>query len=165
MADSSWDNGGYAPPKKSGMPTWAKVLVGCGIVFLLLMATCIGGGIFLVKKGGDLIRSATAAQWTEMRADVEQLKTEDGARAFYAAHPGLAKSYPTEADFLAGWKDWSPKLESLPAEEPPLSSGRVSANMQNNNGRKTVSLAYQTLKQHSIEATWRDGALVDFQVR
>ena len=42
MADSDWDNSGL-PPEKQGMSTWLKVLLGCGVFFLLATATCAGG--------------------------------------------------------------------------------------------------------------------------
>ena len=50
MTDSSWDNGGYGQPTKPGMPTWAKVMLGCGVAAVLAMGTCVGGGMYIAHR-------------------------------------------------------------------------------------------------------------------
>ena len=164
MTDASWDNSGM-PPRKKGMPLWVKLLGGCGIVLVLILATCIGGGILLVKKGGQAMQALTASQWSELRAAVDQMQTRDGAKAFYAAHPRLADQYPTEDAFLEAWSGWSSALTPLPAEPPALTSGRYSPSYQNNNGFKRVTITYTTETGHAIHAQWEDGELVSFRAR
>lgn len=164
MADASWDNSGLQPRKK-GMPTWAKLLAGCGVLLILLLATCVGGGILLVKRGGQAMQGLTAAEWSELRAGVDQMGTREGAQGFYAAHPALASRYPSEEAFLAAWKVWAPELEPLPAEPPSITSGRFAPSYQNTNGFKRVQLVYVTAKGRSIQANWENGQIVDFMVR
>ena len=111
MADSSWDNGGHGVPLKPGLPLWAKVAMGCGIAFLVALVTCVGGVAYVANKAKkdpegfknkvmgfalDKIRP----DWEDFRAVVDQLRTPEGCRALYAANPGLAKTRPTESDFL-----------------------------------------------------------------
>lgn len=162
--DASWDNSGL-PPRKKGMPLWVKLLGGCGILLVLILATCIGGGIFLVKKGGQAMQALTATEWNDLRAAVAQLQTESGAKAFYAAHPHLADEYPTEEAFLSDWKGWSGILTPLPQEPPALTSGRFAPSYQNDNGFKQVRIDYVPEPGHRIRARWENGELVAFQVR
>lgn len=131
MADSSWDNGGYGKPTKVGMPTWAKVLLGCGVVAVLAMATCVGGGVYLAHRfkndtGGfrnqvmGFAIDRMRPEWDDFRQVVEQLRTEQGCRDLYAANPDLASTWPKEADFLEAAKAWQPGLASAPELTPDL---------------------------------------------
>ena len=131
MTDSSWDNGGYAQPPKSGMPTWLKVLLGCGVVAVLAMATCVGGAVYLthrIKKNPEAFKNQVLGfaiekmrpEWEDFRKVVDQLRTQDGCRALYAANPGLAKNWPREADFLEAAKAWQPTLPPAPELTPEV---------------------------------------------
>lgn len=162
--DASWDNGGL-PTQKKGMPLWVKILAGCGIVAVLILGTCVGAGVLLMKKGGQAMQRLTASEWAELRSAVDQMRTEDGAKAFYAAHPALASRYPSEEAFLAVWKAWAPALEPLPQEPPSITSGRFAPQYQNVNGFKRVQIIYVTESHHTIRANWQNGTLVDLTIR
>ena len=124
MADGSWDNGGYGVPTKVGMPTWVKVVLGCGVAAVLAMATCVGGGVYLahrLKQDPGLKAKMMGfavdrfrPDWEDFRQVVEQLRTQEGCRALYTANPDLATRWPKEAEFLAAAKAWQPALASAP---------------------------------------------------
>jgi len=115
MTDARWDNGGL-PPKSKGWSTWAKVSLGCGVLVLLLLATCVGGGLWMFKAGTGAMDKA----WAQMRANAEMARTEDGARALYQANPGLAAKYPTLEEFLKASEVWRPRLSEIPVQRPDL---------------------------------------------
>jgi len=134
MTDASWDNGG-GPPAKKGMGTGMKVLAGCGVAVLGLGLTCVVGGVLLKKKiekdpqafeEGVLgwAKGKMQKDWDRLRAVVEQLGTDAGARALYQANGRLHEDYATEDAFLAAVRGWRPKLGPLPAEVPLKSHHR-----------------------------------------
>jgi hypothetical protein len=124
MANGSWDNSG-APAPKSGMPLWGKIAIGCGVTMLLVLGTCVGGGIYLsnkIKKDPEGFKKQVMGfaidkirpEWDDFRAVVEKLRTEEGCKALYAANPDLAKTWAKESDFLEAAKGWQKDLEPLP---------------------------------------------------
>jgi len=128
MVDASWDNSGF-PPEKKRLGTGMKVLMGCGITALILLATCgIGVAVLrnLIKKDpkGFEQRVEGFAQgliqkdWERLRALVTQLQTDEGTREVYRANPGLRQAHPTEDQFLQAVRAWRPRLAPLPAEVP-----------------------------------------------
>ncbi|MBL0313749.1 MAG: hypothetical protein IPP78_13795 [Holophagaceae bacterium] len=115
------------------MSTWLKVGLGCGIVALLLLATCIGGSFYLQHKikqdpkGFErqikgMVQAKIQDDWNFLRKAVEQISTEEGAKAFYAANPKLVGQYPSESTFLEAAKSWRPELEPIPEAMPDLDS-------------------------------------------
>jgi hypothetical protein len=125
MADSSWDNGGQGIPGRAGMPLWGKIALGCGIAFLVVIVTCVGvSAIFINKykkdpqgfkqKAMDLVADKVRPDWEDFRIVVEQLRTPEGCQAMYAANPGLAKTWPTEAAFLEAASRWHKEVVSAP---------------------------------------------------
>ena len=121
MADSSWDNGGQGLPAKTGLPTWGKVLLGCGVVSLLVLGTCVGGIAYLghrVKKDPDGFKNKVLGfalekvrpEWDDFQTVVDQLRSPERSRALYAANPDLAKTWPTEAAFLEATSTWRKEL-------------------------------------------------------
>jgi len=133
MADSSWDNGGGGGPAKTGMPTWLKVSLGCGIAMLVVLCTCVGGSIYLQQrikqdpKGFErqikgMVQAKIKDDWSFLRRAVEQIRTDEGAKAFYAANPKLIQQYPSEAEFLEAVKGWRPELQPIPETIPDLDS-------------------------------------------
>jgi hypothetical protein len=128
MVDGSWDNSGL-PPQKKGLGTGMKVLMGCGIAVLLAVVTCAVGGAVLgnyIKKDPKAFelrmegfaKGLVQKDWERFRALVDQLQTDEGARAVYHANPGLHQSQSTEEQFLQGVRAWRPRLAPLPAEAP-----------------------------------------------
>jgi hypothetical protein len=131
MADSSWDNGGQGVPAKTGMPLWGKITLGCGIAFLVVLVTCVGGVAFVAnrfkkdpegfkQKAMTLVVDRVRPDWEDFRAVVEQLRTPEGCQALYAASPGLAKTWPTEAAFLEASSRWHKEVVSAPDLTPDV---------------------------------------------
>lgn len=128
MVDSSWDNSGL-PPEKKPMGTGMKWLLGCGIAFLVVTGTCVGGGLILgrmIKKDPKGFEARMEAfgkglvqkDWDRFRGLVDQLQTDEGAQALYRANPDLQQEHPTEAIFVEAVRGWRPKLRPLPPEVP-----------------------------------------------
>jgi hypothetical protein len=128
MADSSWDNAGLPPPKQ-GLGTGMKVLLGCGIALVVLIATCTVGGALLrnairkdpqafEKRIEGFAQGLVQKDWVRFRDLVVQLQTDDGARTLYRSNPGLHQAHPTEEQFLVEVRGWRPRLKALPAEAP-----------------------------------------------
>ena len=147
MADSSWDNGGYGKPTKAGMPTWAKVLLGCGVVAVLALTTCVGGAMYLahrVKKDPEGFKKQVLGfaidrmrpEWEDFRAVVEQLRTPGGCKALYAANPDLTATWPKESDFLEAARAWQPGLPSAPDLTPQLLEGHEGITISSQFGGK-----------------------------
>jgi len=177
MADSNWDNSGAPLPKK-GMPLWGKITLGCcggcALVFLILMATCIGGARWVAKHGvPEALDKAVGSAfldkvWVEMDAAVRGLRTEEGAKALYQANPGLAENYPTEEDFVKAAEEWRANLGEFPARRPSLQDltqgrkggGHFSINTQNN----STKVEYQIPKGGRLYLEIESGKLVDLRV-
>ncbi len=156
MADSSWDNGGQSAPRKQGMSTVAKVALGCGVVALLGLATCIGG---MATCAGAISKSMDGREWGDLRAAVAQLQTEEGAKALYGANQDLWKDYPSEEKFLATARSWRPRLEPLPEKMPSLLTGKINYNVNVSNGLRTVELGYTNGKGAQVASRWANGRL------
>ncbi len=125
MADSSWDNRAQGIPGRTGMPLWGKIALGCGIAFLVVIVTCVGASAFFIskykkdpqgfkQKAMDLVADKVRPDWEDFRIVVEQLRTPEGCQAMYAANPGLAKTWPTEAAFLEAASRWHKEVVSAP---------------------------------------------------
>jgi hypothetical protein len=160
MTDASWDNGGMGRPAKRGWPLWGKVLAGCGVVVVVGLAACVGG----IATCAGAVSKAGDSEWAAARAMVAQLGTDEGARAVYAANPGLAGRYPDEASFLQAVRGWRPRLEPLPEQKPGLTSGRVDMNLSIANGHRRVELNYVNGKGARLSTRWADGLLEDLRV-
>ncbi|MBK9796259.1 MAG: hypothetical protein IPP58_07150 [Holophagaceae bacterium] len=157
MADGSWDNGGHGVPAKAGLPLWGKIALGCGIAFLVVLVTCVGGVAYLGnritkdpegfgKKIMGMGIEKIGPDWQEFRAVVEQLRSPEGCQALYAANPALAKTWPTQAAFLEASSRWHKEVVSAPELTPELmtkqglrinyeGSGRVSLGWSPQSGR------------------------------
>ncbi len=164
MADSSWDNSGYGQPAKAGMPTWAKVLLGCGVAAVLALATCVGGGVYLahrIKQNPDGFKKQVLGfaidrmrpEWEDFRKVVEDLRTPEGCRALYAANPDLAGTWPKEADFLEAAKAWQPGLPPAPELTPELLEGRGGIQINSQYGGK-VRITWRPKEGPSVAVTF-----------
>ncbi|MBS1766302.1 MAG: hypothetical protein JST05_02725 [Acidobacteria bacterium] len=165
--DASWDNSGL-PPQKKGMPLWAKLLAGCGIVMVLLIGSCVGLGVWGFKKGKAVFQAQGSTAWTKLAAYEKQLETDEGVSELYRANPGLAHAYPTEADFLAAAQSWRPKLAPLPAQMPELLQAMkdrsFSLNVRTVNHVTTRSVGVRMGEGAFLSATWENESLVDLEV-
>lgn len=164
MADSSWDNSGM-PVSRQGMSVWAKVGLGCGIAFLLFVLTC-GSCVWwgTSKFSGSLDQS-----WTKMRASVEALKTEDGAKSLYRENPGLKGSYPTEEAFVKAAEEWRPSLGELPMKRPDfmklVKEHKMEFRAGDQPGRETGHIQYTLDSGKLLVMDLENGKLVDLRVQ
>jgi hypothetical protein len=161
--DGSWDNGGAGAPARSGWPTWAKVLLGCGVAVLLVLGACAGGTAWLVHKAKQdpegFTKQALAfainqirPEWDAFRAAVALLGTDEGCRRLYRENPPLAQAHPTEEAFLAAAQAWRGSLEPLPdLDERLLQEHRVDI-QKDFRGRVTVT--WRTRGGGRIVAVW-----------
>ena len=166
--NQSWDNSGL-PPQKQGLSTGAKVALGCGIAFLVVVGGCLalvgGGAYYGMKKGNEVMDKV----WTEVQTDVRALSTEGGARALYMDNPGLARRYPTAEAFLEASAAWRPKLADFPTQRPDLKEifkGKTGLQFQasSHNGVNTVTFRYPLPKGGVLRFETEDDRLVDIGV-
>ena len=134
--DSSWDNGGQGmAPQRGGWPTWAKVLLGCGVVMLLGLGACVGAGFWLGQKAKKdpegfkrgalgLAVAAIRPEYDRGAGFVDQLLSEGGTRSLWAQQPGIHAAYGDEAAFLRAVAEWRPHLHRL----PPLEADHLEKN-------------------------------------
>jgi hypothetical protein len=126
MTDASWDNQGMDQPPRSGLPVWAKILLGCGVAALLLGGACVGGTYWLAQKAKrdpeGFKRGALGFALSQIRPDydfaaavVRQLQDDAGCRALWQAHPGIHAAFGTEQAFLQAVEGWRPHLAELAA--------------------------------------------------
>lgn len=120
--DSSWDNSGL-PPRKQGMPTWLKVLAGCGIVAVLAIGSCVGFAAWSFHKVADLGK----AQWPRYVETVKELQDPAGTKALYEANAGLHKRFPDADAFEQQVAEWRPAIQTPPDQMPSITSGRAMA--------------------------------------
>lgn len=166
--DASWDNSGL-PPRKKGMPTWLKVLAGCGIAFVLLLGSCVALGTFAFKKGKAVFQEQGSIAWTKLASYERQLESDEGAQSLYQANPGLAHAYPAESDFLKAAQAWRPKLSPIPAQMPnmfqAIKERSFSFNIQKNNHHSRRSAGVRMGSGGGfLSATWENEELVDLEV-
>lgn len=167
MSDSNWDNQGISA--KKGMSTGAKVALGCGIAFVVIIGGCIAtvGGVAYwgVKKGGAVFDRA----WVDIRRDIQQLQTDEGAQALYQANPGLATRYPTLEDFQKESRGWRTKLTDFPEKRPELkevftSQGGIQFNTSIHNGVKSTVVRYPLPRGGVLRFETENELLVDIGV-
>jgi len=131
MTDGSWDNGGHDVPVKAGMPLWAKITLGCGVAFLVVLVTCVSGvAIFANRFKKDpqgferaalgMVVDKVRPDWEDLRAVVEALRTPEGCRRLYAANPSLTKRWPNESAFMEAASQWQKDLAPAPELTPEL---------------------------------------------
>lgn len=161
MADGSWDNTG-APPEKKGMPLWAKISLGCGVAFLLVIAGCTlavtYGCKHMMNKG-----------WAQIRSGASELSTDDGARKMYRSNPGLAHRYATEEEFVKASSAWREKISQLPEKPPSLKEmaegkGEVQFHTSYENGRERTLLKIRLQDGSHLTMESDDKGLTDIKV-
>lgn len=120
--DASWDNSGL-PPQRKGMPTWLKVLAGCGILAVLAIGSCVGFAAWGVHK----LSTMGQVQWPRYVETVKELQDPASTKALYEANPGLHKRYSDADAFEQQVAEWRPALQTPPDQMPSLTSGRAMA--------------------------------------
>lgn len=171
MNDTDWNSAGYEEPKR-GMPTWAKVLLGClggcALLVVVLVLSCVGFASWVSKDPEGFgrrvegwVKHYAGEQWRAFREAAEALQTEAGTKQLYARSPGLKDAYPTEADFLKAAREWRPLLEPVPVDLP-MKHGDMQFNQQ---GRNTYVIGYRNSKGTRLRMTFEGGALLRITVR
>jgi hypothetical protein len=147
--------------QKPGMSTGAKVALGCGVLVLASLGSCMAVGLYGAGAVVSKVKDAGKAEWTEMVKVEQQLTTDEGCRALYKEHPLLASSYPSEDDLINAARLWRPQLAPLPAERPDLMSGQLSFQSNTANGVNTLILTYRNTLNGYLRCFWTDGKLAD----
>jgi hypothetical protein len=138
------------------MSIWAKVAMGCGVLFLLGLGGCVVLSATCARAIG---KSMDGREWGQLKEAVQQLQSDEGAKALYQANPELAQAYPSEENFLEQSRAWRPKLEPLPPEMPSFLTGKISYNVSVNGGFRKVELGYTNTRGAAIASRWENGRL------
>lgn len=147
------------------------VWVAAGVALLVLLAAL---GALALRRRADapaperlkqkvnaLVKDLIQDRWAFMRKAVEQVGSDEGARALYRDQPGLASRIPTEAAFLKAASGWRRILEPLPETLPDLESRAVTY------ARKPegTEMSYRTAKGTVVFLKWtEDDRLVEMRV-
>lgn len=145
------------------------------------MRICIGVGVLLVLAFGLLVfRRGTARedpvrfkqkvdamarnlirdQWASMRQAVAQIRTDEGAKAFFAANPGLSPRIRSEAAFLKLARSWRHLVQPLPEVMPGLESRELSYVK----GAGREEMRYRVPSGTYIFMKWSGGRLVEMRI-
>ena len=164
MTDSTWDNGLGPAPRRKGLSIWGKLAIGCGaglLCFILAIGALVGWG---VRKATSTLDQG----WAEMVREVQSLRTESGAQQLYRSNPGLAQTYPTEAEFLAAAEEWRPKLGDMPAQRPDFrtlfSKGGFVMSTQHSDGKKVTTLRLRLSTGATLVTETESGKLTELRV-
>lgn len=136
MGDASWDKNGLPAPKK-GPGTGMNVLLGCGVFLLLVVITCTVGGAVLgtyFRKDPKVFelgmeRSAQGLvqkDWERLRALVDQIQTDEGARIIYLANGESARPRPPRRSSSRPSMPGGPRWGPCP-RRPPRARGIATA--------------------------------------
>ena len=147
--------------RKQGMSLWAKLALGCGVVFLLGLGACVALGATCAHAVG---KAMDGPEWGQLRSAVDQLQSDAGAKALYEGNPDLWKAYPSENEFIKTAQEWRPKLEPLPAQMPGVFTGHISYNVSVSGGFRKVELGYTNGKNAVISSRWENGRLQTIEV-
>ncbi|MBS1784413.1 MAG: hypothetical protein JST24_03170 [Acidobacteria bacterium] len=163
--DSSWDNSGL-PPQKKGMPLWVKILGGCGIVFVLLLGSCVALGFYGMRKVAEIGK----AQWPRYVETVKALQDPASTQALYEANPPLQKRYSDAAEFEKQVAEWRSSIQTPPAEMPSFTTGRAMAFESRNRGvgdggstRKTSMAGYKMEDGRMLVVVWVNDQITGFR--
>jgi len=116
VQDTAWDNSAAPPPRKPGLGTAGKVLIGCGAAALCLVLA-VGAMAWMVYEKAT---TAMDRGWVSLHRELDSLGTPEGARRLYRENPGLAQNYASEEEFVRLSADWRERLGELPEKRPSL---------------------------------------------
>ena len=164
VPDPAWDN---APQPRKGLSLFGKVAIGCGGAMLCFLLA-IGALAWLVFSKAS---KALDHGWLQVHVDIQNLRTEEGARALYRKNPGLAQAFPTEAEFLKAAAGWRAKLGDIPEHRPPIKelmggqgAGALSIQSREGDGRKTMTVRIRMSTGANLVVELENDKLVDIQV-
>ena len=174
MSNSDWNVYNEAQ-ERQGMPIWGKFLVGCGILLLLLIGSCVGFAYWAAHSGknyfAEKVNKALERPWDMLVAVVDAIQTDEGAAKLYRDNPALTNDYPTEADFLRNAAIWRAKVADLPRTPPSLTEldrNDFQLNSSRGVGKNRVNsleISYKTHDEIKIRLHWDDNKLVEVEIR
>jgi len=154
-------------PAPARQRLWLGAGVALGAVILALLATLLfrsgseeAQAERMKQKVSGLAQDLIRDHWAAMRKAVEQVGTDEGALAFYAANPGLAVRVPTAAAFLEKARTWRPLLRPLPEALPGLETHDLSYVRK----QEQEEMSYRTAHGTFIFMRWSEGGLVELRV-
>jgi len=176
MSDSSWDS--YSePPAKRGFPVWAKFLIGCGVVILALIGSCVGFTYWAVTTGRmtefitEQVNVALEKPWGMLIAVSDAIQNDSDASKLYRDNPALVNDYPTEEIFLKNAAVWRVKLVDLPHNPPSLGvldkndfyvgHGKVIGGKRG----KVFEIRYKISDETRIHICWEDEKIVELKIQ
>jgi hypothetical protein len=109
---------------------------------------------------GRVAEALVLDRWQAMRLAVELIRTDEGARAFYSANPGLKPRMPSEAAFLAKTRSWRPLLQPLPEAVPDLEAHDLTLARKSD----ALELGYRMGNGTRIFMRWAGDRLVEIRV-
>lgn len=104
----------------------------------------------------DLIRD----HWAAMRKAVEQIGTDEGAKAFFASNPGLSPRIPSETAFLETARTWRSILQPLPEVLPRLETHDLSYVKKTDQ----TEMSYRISNGTCIFMKWSQDRLVEMRI-
>ena len=163
MPDVQWSNEPL-PPAKPGLSTPVKVAIGCGLLMLLAGGACVVATLAGVSKVTHAVSSAGNAEWPIIKQVSDQLATEAGAKAVWAAHPKLSMTFTDQDDFLREMARLRPYLEPMPDQRPGLLTGKLSMAFNYNGDQSEVTAGYQTQLGPRLIFKFENHELVNIQL-
>ena len=157
-------------PETSGAGTahgrlW--VFLGGSLALLLALGVCLARWKREVdsearfrRRVDTLARNLVQTHWVSMRQAVSQIVTDEGAKALFAASPGLSPRIPSEDAFLAKARTWRALVRPLPEALPGLESRDLSYLKV----KDQVEMRYRLPNGTCIFMKWTQDRLVDMRI-
>jgi hypothetical protein len=115
----------------------------------------------LKRKVHAMAQNLIRDRWVIMRKAVGQIGSDEGARAFYQANPGLAMRIPTEELFLRIASGWRKLIEPLPEDLPDLEAHTLSYTETS----EGTEMSYRTSKGVLVFMKWAsDDRLMEMRI-
>lgn len=151
------------------IPRPRRLWIGAGIAlgillvlgaFVIRRRTAEGGPEQVQRRVNALAQDLIRDHWTAMRKAVEQLGTDEGARAFFADNPGLSPRIPSEAAFLEKVRSWRPLMRPLPEVLPGIEAHDLSYLRK----QDQTEMSYRLANGTCIFMKWSEDRLVEMRV-
>jgi len=176
MGDSNWNSDSEAPVKRV-IPAWAKFFIGCGVVMLALIVSCVGFTYWAATTGkmteflAEKVNVALEKPWGMLIAVSDAIQNDSDASRLYRENPALVSDYPTEEIFLKNVAVWRTKLVDLPRNPPSfdvldkndfyIGTGRVSGGKTG----KMFEIRYKISDGTRIHLCWEDDKIVELKIQ
>jgi hypothetical protein len=124
--DNSWDNSNTYPRAAEGSGL-SRTSIGIAVAMVVILI-CFGGAFWSVKHRARIEvweNQHAEADWSDARKVVDDLFTDEGAKAIYRNNPKLADRFQSDLNFLNTVAKWRTSLTRLPAAVPTAESKRL----------------------------------------